>query len=121
MATVTLATNIAKSPAISVIPAENLQEKNSTKVPGPQPLTIGEYKARQAKARDSRLTAIPATEAPPKRRGGARARAQRRRYTIIGILKEGGANHEAQQILKAQLKFINKELHKKKKNKINTT
>lgn len=108
---------------------ENIGQRNTIQnttekvpVPGPQPLTIEQYKSRQtttlkekqrAKARDDRLTAIPQTPPAPKRRGGIRAKAQRRRYIIISILKEGTTTIENQQRLESELRSLNSKLHRK--------
>lgn len=100
-----------------------MPNKDDASYIGPQPLTIDEYKARQAstksaklrcKAEEDRLTTIPKTESPPKRRGGVRARAQRRRYIVITLLKENLEKGNSAPHLEDELKNLNKFLKKRK-------
>lgn len=80
------------------------------KTAGPKAITIETYHARQQRAKEKELTRIPESGRPPKRRGGVRARYQRRRTIIISLLKEG--QQVADELgLREELRNINNLLH----------
>lgn len=60
--------------------------QQKTHLPGPQPLTIQQYRLRQQLATEQKLTAIPPTGKPKHRRGGKIVRLRRRLAFLKSII-----------------------------------